>query len=318
MTGIELKHHDRAHSIAELIRRLMTDSPTDWIALDSGDLTASIDPLGAQLSLLRDRAGRDLLWDGDPAVWAGRAPLLFPIVGELAQGRYRLDSASYALPRHGFARRRLFRILTAEPARAVLRLEADAGTLDRYPFPFELDVSFALAGATLSITTDVRNTGTSDLPASFGYHPAFRWPLPYGHARAAHAIEFERDEAAPVRRLDSAGLLTPQRHATPTRGRRLALEDALFDADVVIFEALQSRSLRYGAAAGPSLLVRFPDAPLLGLWSKPGAGFLCIEPWHGIADPQGFTGDFRAKPGVFSVAPGASRRIEMSVSLQSV
>jgi len=284
--------------------------------LNSGLLSARIDPLGAQLSELRDRAGRDLLWDGDPGVWAGRAPLLFPIVGELAGGRYRLDASTYELPRHGFARRSQFDVSAAAPDRAVFRLQADASTLQRYPYRFELEVSFALAGATLSMITEIRNPGDRDLPASFGYHPAFRWPLPFGQPRASHSIEFEQDEAAPVRRLDVAGLLTPERHPTPTRGRHLALEDALFTADVVIFDALKSRSLRYGGPEGPRLLVRFPDSPLLGLWSKPGAGFVCIEPWHGVADPVGFGGDFRTKPGVFLVSPGGSRRIEMHVSLE--
>ncbi len=293
----------------------MPVSPASWVRLDSGDLSARIDPLGAQLSELRDGSGRDLLWDGDPGVWAGRAPLLFPIVGALADGRYRLDAATYELPRHGFARRSRFDVRAAAPDRAVFRLEADAATLERYPCRFELEVSFALAGATLSITTEIANPGDRDLPASFGYHPAFRWPLPFGQPRAAHAIEFEHEEAAPVRRLNAAGLLTPVRHPTPTRGRQLALDDALFTDDVVIFDALTSRSLHYGGPAGPRLLLRFPDSPLLGLWSKPGAGFVCIEPWHGVADPEGFSGDFRAKPGVFLVPPGGRRRIEMHVSL---
>src|ERR1700712_2863869 len=79
-----------------------------WISLQSAGLTAQIDPLGAQLSVLRDVTGRELLWQGDPAIWAGRAPLLFPIVGTLADGAYRLGKGASArhfeLPRHGFAR----------------------------------------------------------------------------------------------------------------------------------------------------------------------------------------------------------------------
>ena len=162
----------------------MPEPRSSWVSLSSAHLHAQIDPLGAQLSTLRDGEGRDLLWDGDPAVWAGRAPLLFPIVGELAGGRYRIGSAEYRLPRHGFARRREFSLVTATADEALFRLSADAATLQVYPFRFELDVHFSLRGAALNVITSIRNVGTGQLLASFGYHPALRWPLPFGDARA--------------------------------------------------------------------------------------------------------------------------------------
>jgi galactose mutarotase-like enzyme len=293
----------------------MPQDDASWLHIASDELSAEIDPLGAQLSTLRDRDGRDLQWSGEPAVWAGRAPLLFPIVGELAGGRYRLGARSFALPRHGFARRRRFTLRAATASSVSLGLGDDAETLAVYPFRFDLEVDFTLTGPTLAITTTVRNRGAIDMPASFGFHPAFRWPLPYGGERAAHVLEFSSAEPAPVRRLDAQGLLTPEPQATPVLGRRLPLQDALFAQDVLIFDRLQSDSLTYGAERGPRLRVSFPDTPLLGVWTKPGAEFICIEPWHGIADPVGYTGDFGAKPGIFTVAPGAAKTIVMTVSL---
>jgi len=288
---------------------------SQWLSLGSGDLTVKVDPLGAQLSALQDRAGRDLLWGGDPSVWAGRAPLLFPIVGALSGGRYRLGSATYALPRHGFARVKRFDIVDTSPTAATLRLNADATTLQVYPFQFELDVRFALDGPTLSITTNVRNLGDGDMPASIGYHPGFCWPLPFGRPRSSFFIEFAVDEPDPVRRLNAAGLLTAARHPTPVSHRRLTLEDALFQDDVIIFDQIRSRHVTYGADEGPRIRVSYPDAPYLGIWTKPQAPFICIEPWHGVADPEGFTGDFRTKPGVFTVAPGAVLSAQLTVSL---
>lgn len=287
-----------------------------WISLSSPQLRARIDPLGAQLSTLQDGEGRDLLWDGDPSVWAGRAPLLFPIVGELAGGAYRVGSAQYRLPRHGFARRRQFTVVSADPTEATFRLTADEATLQVYPFHFELDVRFVIVGAALSVIASVRNPGTTPLLASFGFHPALRWPLPFGGARAAHLIEFEKDEPEPVRRLNGEGLLSATRHPTPVSGRRLALADDLFTDDALIFDAIRSRSVTYGADDGARVRVTH-DAPYLGVWTKPGAGFICIEPWHGIADPVGFAGDFSAKPGVFAVAAGGERVIATTIGLVS-
>ena len=295
----------------------MSDQPGSWISLGSPELSARINPLGAQLSILRDRAGRDLLWDGNPAVWNGRAPLLFPIVGSLAGGAYRLGTRTYQLPRHGFARGKPFEVASATPTAAAFTLRADESTLQVYPFHFELGVDFALQGASLTVTATVRNLTDAALPASFGFHPAFRWPLPYEQARAAHFIEFAQDEPTPIRRLNSAGLVAPGSVPTPVADRVLPLADALFAPDVVIFDQVRSRSVTYGAQVGPRIRVSYPDAPYLGIWSKPGAPFVCIEPWHGISDPEGFTGDFSAKPGVFSVPPGGAQSVRMEITLLS-
>jgi galactose mutarotase-like enzyme len=286
-----------------------------WVNLESARLAAKIDPLGAQLSVLRDRAGRDLMWGGDPAYWAGRAPLLFPIVGALAGGSYRLGAQSFALPRHGFARVRLFELDSSDSRQAVFRLMADAATRQIYPFEFDLTVGFALNDSALVVTVHIHNHGDVPMPASFGFHPAFRWPLPFGGERASHFLEFPDDEPDSIRRLDGSGLLTPERHPTPVVGRRLALADALFASDAVIFDKIRSRFVTYGAADGPRLRVSFPDTPYLGLWSKPRAEFICIEPWHGVADPQGYDGDFLSKPGIFIVAPGGCRQISMEITL---
>jgi galactose mutarotase-like enzyme len=295
----------------------VSDQQNQWVSLSSGELTAEINPLGAQLSTLRDRTGRDLLWDGDPSVWNGRAPLLFPIVGALAGGSYRLGSTIHPLPRHGFARGKLFDVVDSTPTSATFRLKEDAASILVYPFRFELDVHFALEGPTLSVTTRVHNPGGAGMPASFGYHPAFRWPLPFGRARSSHFIEFASDEPAPIRRLNTAGLLTATRHPTPIVDRRLTLADTLFQDDVIIFDEIRSRAVTYGAEDGPRLQISYPDAPYLGVWTKPGANFICIEPWHGVADPEGFAGEFAEKPGVFTVAANATLPITMAITLLS-
>jgi galactose mutarotase-like enzyme len=293
----------------------MSNPQTAWVPLRSAQLSAQINPLGAQLSVLRDGGGRELLWNGDPATWAGRAPILFPIVGTLAGGRYRLGASVYQLPRHGFARGKQFEVVTATESRATFRLNADAATLQVYPFRFQLDVDFALDAATLVVTSSIRNLGAEPMPASIGYHPGFRWPLPYGAPRASHFIEFATDEGPSIRRLDAQGLLSPERAPTPVLQRRLALEDALFRDDVVIFDELRSRSITYGADQGPRIRVSYPDARYLGVWTKPGADFICIEPWRGIADEAGFSGDFSEKLGVFTLAPGAVQALTMQISL---
>ncbi len=289
-------------------------SEPDLIRIASDALSAEINPLGAELHALRDAELRDLQWDGDAAFWTGRAPILFPIVGMLANDRYRVGGQTYRLPKHGFARRKLFEVLETTADHAVLRLSADEETLAVYPFRFELDVGFAVEAATLTLTAKVRNLDRTPMPASFGFHPALRWPLPFGRPRAEHRLTFAEDEPAPIRRIDTDGLLTPTPHPTPVEGQAMRLKDELFETDAVIFDQLRSHSVRLGAGEGPALEVRFPDTPYLGVWTKPGAPYICIEPWHGVADPQGYEGDFFDKPGVFVVDPGDEKVMALSIS----
>ena len=57
----------------------------------------------------------------------------------------------------------------------------------------------------------------------------------------------------------------------------------------------RSRSLRYLGPDG-GLEFAWDGFPQLGLWQKPRADLLCIEPWHGYASPAGWDGEFRISP----------------------
>jgi galactose mutarotase-like enzyme len=290
---------------------------SELVEIASDALTAAINPFGAELTRLRDSQGRELMTDADPAFWTGHAPILFPIVGALNGDHYRLDGRRFALPRHGFARRSLFECVEQASDRARFRLTDSEATRAVYPFAFALELAFAIGGATLDVAATLANPGAADLPASFGFHPAFAWPLPYGRARGDHRIIFGSDEPGALRALTPEGLVLPGPRPSPLDGRTLHLADDLFTADALIWDPVASDHVRYGAAEGPRIVVRFPDTPRLGIWTRPGAHFVCIEPWHGIADPQGYAGDFRDKPGVFIVPPGETKRIAMSVTLEA-
>ncbi|MDX3908321.1 MAG: aldose 1-epimerase family protein [Sphingobium sp.] len=286
------------------------------VALTSGELSATIDPLGAELWSLKDADGRELMTDADPAYWTGHAPLLFPFVGRLREDRYRVNGKEYTLPQHGFARKREFALVESDGASALFRLEADAATRENYPFDFRLEMAFALTGATLAMTATVSNSGETDMPFSFGYHPGFAWPLPYGAAVEEHRVIFEKPEPAPIRKVGSEpGLIALETVASPVEGNVLTPTYEMFAGDALIWDRLESRSLTWRAPGKPHLKIDFPDMPWLGLWQKPGAHYLCVEPWAGMADPVGFAGDVWDKPGVIRLAPGDARSFRMNVTL---
>lgn len=285
------------------------------VTIASGRLRAEISPLGAELQRLTDSDGRDYLWDGDPAYWGSRAPILFPIVGTLRGDQFRHDGRDFALPRHGFARRREFGIVQQDDAGVTFRLESDEATRSVWPFDFRLDMRFAIAGAAIEMRASVTNLSVEAMPTSFGFHPALRWPLPGGAARADHAILFDAPEPAPIRRLDPNGLIDFVPLPSPVDGRRLPLCDELFAYDALIFDRPASRRLVYGAEGATQVAVEYPGMPALGLWSKPGAGFVCIEPWQGHADPAEASGDLADKPGTVSLAGGETRDFAMTIRI---
>lgn len=292
----------------------MTDS---LVSITSGSLTARIDPLGAELLSLMDAAGAEYMTDADPAFWGGHAPLLFPIVGSLAGDRLRLDGRDYPLPRHGFARRSNFELAAHGADHVRFRLSDSAESREVYPFAFTLDMTFRLEGLTLAMEAIVANPGAMPLPFSFGYHPAFAWPLPGGGEKAAHRLVFDQHEPQPVRRVaKGTGLLLRDDKATPVDGRTLPLSEGLFTADALIWTSLHSRALSYGAPGGTWLDIAFPDTPMLGVWQVPGARYICIEPWQGHADPEGFEGDFAEKPGLVVLPPGQKRSFRMDVTVR--
>ena len=294
----------------------MADGGADTIRIGSPQLTAEIALRGAELVRLQDEAARDLLWDGDPAFWSGRAPILFPIVGRLTDDHVTVEGTRYPMRQHGIARTSAFTLAAHDGASCRLRLAADAQTRAAYPFDFVLDLDYRIEGATLTLSGMVHNAGTIPMPASFGFHPAFRRPLPYGAAPADHVVIFAEEEPEPIAGVEG-GLLSDRRKPSPLRGRTLDLGPHLFDEDALVFLAPRSRSVHYGPPGGRGLRVDFADMPQLGIWSKPGAPFLCIEPWSGYASPVGFDGELAEKPGMTLLAAGESRRFAMTVTLDA-
>ncbi len=276
-------------------------------------IAATINTLGAELCSLTDAQGREFLWQAGP-VWPRHAPVLFPIVGRLAGDALRLDGRRYTLGQHGFARDRPFGLAERNATVCRFVLTDDPATRAEFPFAFRLEITFAVAGDTLTVGYGLDNPAGSMLHASFGAHPAFRWPLREGIAKDAHVLEFALPEPAPIRRLEG-GLLRPERFPSPITGSVLRLDPTLFAADAIILDALASPAVQFRAPGGPSIEVIWRGFHYLGIWNKPGGDFLCIEPWCGHADPVGFAGDFTDKPGLLHIPPGGRAEAELSVRL---
>jgi galactose mutarotase-like enzyme len=285
------------------------------ITLATAALSVTVKKHGAELASLKDAAGREFLWQAGPE-WPRHAPLLFPIVGRLRQDTAWFGDMPYPMGQHGFARDLDFTLVEQNATACRLLLADDEGTRARFPFPFRLEVIHAVHGPSYSNTAIVTNTGEGLLPCNIGAHPAFRWPLPGGGSKPAHRLDFEQDEPAPCYRPGAEGLLDPTPQALPLNGRSLGLREELFEAGAFVLLNPASRRITYTAPGAPALEVAWQGYEQLGIWMKPGAEFLCIEPWAGYADIAGHETDFWNKPGMMLLAPGESRRFSWRVSIE--
>ncbi|MGJ4946165.1 aldose 1-epimerase family protein [Bradyrhizobium sp. HKCCYLS1011] len=284
----------------------------DRHTISAGGISATIKAEGAELCSLTTAGGLELLWQAGPE-WPRHSPWLFPIVGRLKNDQLRHRGKTYPLTQHGFARDLRFAWLERTTRSCTLQLTDSEATRARYPFAFRLTIAFRVDAASLEAKIEIENPGEEVLPASFGAHPAFNWPLAPGASKQESVLIFTENETAPIRRL-SGGLMRPEGERSPIQGTRLTLSERLFDQDAIILDAPRSTAVSYIGPGGPGLTVGWDGFRELGIWSKPsGAPFLCIEPWRGYASPLEFDGEFIDKPGLMHIAPGAAETLMLRI-----
>ena len=270
-------------------------------------LSVTVKRHGAELSSLKAADGTEYLWQADPAVWGRHAPLLFPIVGKLTNGRYILEGKRYEMSQHGFARDMDFELVEASECALTYRLQATAATRKQYPFEFSLIRHYRLAGDVLEVSTEVTNPGDKVMPFSIGEHPGFALNWREGDRVEDYALQFEKSERLDTHLLDSNGLVSDQTERVLANKTVLPLRRDLFDRDALIFLKIRSKKVKLCSRRhSRNLTVEFPGYPYLGIWAKPGAPFVCIEPWYGHADPANHDGEILNKPGIIKLEPGAT------------
>lgn len=288
--------------------------------LRKGGITAAAADRGGELISLRDQTGTEYIWGGDPAYWAGRNPVLFPIVGGLRDGTVRCKGAPCRMGRHGFARNSVFSVEDRGEDFIVLGLRESPETLEQYPFCFFLRVRHQLLDNGFSTSFQVENTDSVPLPFCIGAHTAFRCPLLEGERFEDYQIIFDQPENIPSRLLDARGCIRHDRTEDILRGTGVIdLNHALFDRiDTAIFDRPCSRgvSLRH-RETGRGVHLDFGGFPMVAFWTKANASapFICLEPWHGCAAVDNESGAMEEKPYCVSLEPGKRKTLTYTVTL---
>lgn len=289
--------------------------------LENEFVKVSVDDLGAQLCSLYDKtSSAEMLWSGDPSVWGYHAPILFPFVGMVNQGRYRYRGQSYQIRQHGFARQHAFTFAGQSENSLTHRLIQDDETLRLFPMPFCLEVTHTLEGRTLTVGWSVSNpSDTEPLYFSIGAHPAFTVPLRKGERKEDCYVLFHGKKKLKYILVDLAVTAADPDHVHTMEldDGYLKLDRHLFDIDTFIFEDGQVEKVSLcGPDRRPYVTVSCPGFPFFGLWTKSDeAPFVCLEPWYGRLDDRDFAGELPEKKGIIRLAPGQTFRAQYDISL---
>jgi galactose mutarotase-like enzyme len=288
-------------------------------SIKNDQIEIAVDTYGAELTSIKTvKDSLEFLWQKDDNYWARQAPPLFPIVGGLPDGCYQLESQTYEMKLHGFARWCEFTLVRSGPAELVYRLRYSEETLCQYPFKFELLVKYALKGNTLRQSFCVNNLDEKPLLFSMGSHPGFRCPLYEGEKMEDYYLWFEKPERL-NRLLENGGLLTGETKEFLDDAHEKALSHSLFpDGELTILEKLASKWIEIRSRVNDRVIrVGFEEFPYLGIWSaKNDAPFICIEPWLGIHSTRGESSNFETKQGLQKVAPGESFECAFSITVE--
>ncbi|HET8885218.1 MAG TPA: aldose 1-epimerase family protein [Salinimicrobium sp.] len=281
-------------------------------------LQVSINEKGAELSSVINLSNKkEYIWQGNPDVWGSRAPNLFPIIGSLKDGFFLHNQKKYELPKHGFIRNNPNLVLeNKSDDKLTFSLEDSEETFRVYPFKFRYEISFQLEGKSIIVTTTVSNKDTDPIYFSLGGHPAFNVPLFSDETYSDYFLKFEKKQDLNISVLTTDGLIKKGSSLFALDSDEIRLHSKIFEKDALIFKDIPSKkveliSRKYGAI----LAVTYEDFENLGIWAKPDAPFVCIEPWIGIADYEDSDGILKSKVGIRELMP--SKKFSASYSIQT-
>jgi len=293
------------------------------IEISNGRLQGTVDTHGGELTAFSAPEGEkrtEYIWNGDPKFWTGRNPILFPIVGNLKNGTVHIGETAFHMNRHGFARNMEFTVVHKDDNSVTLELTESPETLSCYPFRFVLRVCHRILENGFSTSFSVKNAGEKPMPFCIGAHTAFNCPLHEGEEFSDYQVVFDEKEHADSILLTPEGLISADGRLPFLDGtdRFTPDYDLLSRIDTIIFDGLKSTGMSLiHKETKKGVHMDFSGFPMAAFWTKPGAPYLCLEPWHGCAAAENESGQFEDKPHCIMLAPGETKELAYTVTILS-
>ena len=262
--------------------------------IENEKLIVGVKDFGCEITSIKSKAtGYEFMWQGNPDVWGGQAPILFPIIGRLIDDKYTLDGKEYDMPKHGFARKMPWEFIGADNNSISFRLSDTDDTRKIYPYEFDLTVTYTLDGDTLCVSHDIKNKNDAVMYFSIGAHPAFNCTI-------GDVLSFDENETISTEKIDlEKSLRLPDKTPLLNDEKNIIITKDIFNEDALILSGIKSDNITLNLTEGNRKIVfNLGKAPYLGIWAKPGAPYVCIEPWYGVNDSQIKKDDFSDKVGI--------------------
>lgn len=283
---------------------------------ESVSVTLGID--GAQLNSLK-KNGKEYLWQADGRYWAGQAPVCFPIVGVLPDGRASAFGKPCEMKRHGVARINPFEVFENHSNSITFVQKSSDNTRKAFPFDYELKIKYTLNGDTVTNEYIITNTGSEKLPFVIGGHPAFNCPLAEGESFEDYKVVFDKNITKPCLRPDhKTGLVDVSKSYEVMNGTDTFLlrHDLFEENDALIFENCEADSVTLTGPKGFGIRVDFQDMNNILVWSAVGeAPFVALEPWTGISSCSDEDEIFENKRGMTVLNPDETIAFKYKITL---
>jgi len=267
--------------------------------LENEFLKIAVDSQGAELKSVFNKVNQEeLLWQADPEFWGKSSPVLFPIVGTLKNGIYIYDEKEYKLPRHGFARDYNFKVEEVSASQLIFFLESSKETVQIYPFLFRLQIIYTLKDNSLKVEYKVKNlSDVETMYFSLGAHPAFNVGIKADDF-SDYSLLFNKDNELKANCL-KGGLLTTDKNTITLTNQKLQLNYKLFENDALVLLDMKSDKITLLDNNDKNFLsFQFENFPYFGIWTVKDSGFICLEPWAGVADFESHNQDLVDKFGM--------------------
>ena len=252
--------------------------------------------------------GQEIVDENGKVYWNRHSPVLFPIVGKIKRNLTIINGRTYEMSQHGFARDLDFEPITKLDNFHSYVLRSNPSTLVKYPYEFSLYTTYRSDENKLTTIYKVINEGDNNMPFGIGGHPAFvidKQDL----LNEEYYLEFEEDEPKIHFLYLVDGLIgTEYAKNRMIDKRRLPINKNSFDNDAIIMKGITSHKISLKKKTGNKTLLTmdFTGFPYLAVWAKPGAPFICIEPWYSTADMVNSNGVFGDKKDLITLSPKES------------
>lgn len=267
------------------------------VEIKNKHLKVGASTLGSELMYITTREGTEFLWNGDNSVWSFRAPVLFPICGGLKEGKYSHNGNFYSLSKHGFALYSEFEPNKLNDTAMEFVLYSSEETKKIYPFDFCFKVRYELLENKLKIYNEVKNLSEGEMYFSVGAHEGYICP----EGIENYQLIFEEKETLDSFALDG-DILTNKAVRVIENEKSLPLKYDYFAVDALVFKNVDFDKVTLAKLDGSKVLsVEFDKAEYFLLWTKPGAKYICLEPWCGVQDIEGSTFPIKDKEGIVTL-----------------